>query len=323
MFLEEVGIEGFKSYATKARVAFKPGIGVIVGNNGVGKSNILDGVAWALGECDLGRLRCSSYDDLFFSGSGEYPAAETAKVELTLRLGRDKNAPVVKMARQADRRGKEAFYADGAEVSSEVYLGKIIGLNMQDAVRTLIRQEKINHFIHMTPGERLVYLADLTGRQPVQEDIINRLNAGFKNLFQVLIPEGDAGIFTAGHGGEAGLAVEASFPGKGMKNSMLLSGGEKTICSLALNLAIFDQLQSPFFLFDEVEPSLDWANHRQMQSLFRKLAEKRQLIMITHLRSTIELADSLHGIRARKDGTSFIKFYFEMNERLLRAYKCC
>ncbi|MFZ5632553.1 MAG: hypothetical protein ACOY40_06855 [Bacillota bacterium] len=45
--------------------------------------------------------------------------------------------------------------------------------------------------------------------------------------------------------------------------------------------------------------------------------------IITHLRSTTELADTLHGIRARRDGTSFIKFYFEMNERLLRAYKCC
>lgn len=323
MFLEEVRIEGFKSYATKAGVSFKPGIGVIVGNNGVGKSNILDAIAWSLGENDIGRLRCNSYSDLFFSGSGEYPEAQSARVDLSLRIGWDKSAPVVKMARQADRRGKEAFFIDGAEVSHKVYLDKISGLNLRDAVRTLIRQEKINNFIHMSPGERLEYLAGLTGLDPVPGGLLARVDAEFKHLFSILIPQGNAGVYPASQGGEAGLIIEAAFPGKGMKNSMLLSGGEKTICSLALNLAIFDQLVSPFYLFDEVEPSLDWTNHRNMQALFKKLAEKRQLIMITHLRSTIELADLLHGIRARKDGTSFIKFYFEMNERLLKAYKCC
>jgi chromosome segregation protein len=60
-----------------------------------------------------------------------------------------------------------------------------------------------------------------------------------------------------------------------------------------------------------------------MQTLLRRLALKKQLIMITHLRSTIQLANTVHGVRTRWDGSSFMKFYFVMTESLLRLYKCC
>ena len=69
----------------------------------------------------------------------------------------------------------------------------------------------------------------------------------------------------------------------------------------------------PFFLLDEVEPSLDYMNHKSMQSFLKDVADNKQLIMITHLRSTIALADTLHGVRTRWDGSSFMKFYFVMN----------
>jgi chromosome segregation ATPase len=60
-----------------------------------------------------------------------------------------------------------------------------------------------------------------------------------------------------------------------------------------------------------------------MQAFLKDVATHTQLVMITHLRSTIELADTLHGVRTRWDGSSFMKFYFDMDERLLRLYKCC
>lgn len=323
MYLAEVKISGFKSYATKTSVVFKPGIGVIIGNNGVGRSNILDAIDWALGENDLARLRCLAYEDLFFSGSPEYQRAETVAVELTLKPGGEKQAPAARIARQADRRGNEGYFIDGARVQLPVFEAKKAELGLADATRTLVRQEQINDFVRRQPRERYQQLASLLGRPEINDALAAKVNADFRTYFQILIPAGDSKIYLEEQNGAPGLAIEAAFPGKGLKNSVLLSGGEKTICSLALKLAIFEQLCSPFYLLDEVEPSLDWTNHRHMQALFRKLAQKRQLIVITHLRSTIELADTLHGIRARPDGTSFTKFYFEMNERLLRAYKCC
>ncbi|WP_194174904.1 AAA family ATPase [Desulfofundulus thermobenzoicus] len=323
MYLEEVKIHGFKSYATEIVINFKPGIGVIIGSNGVGKSNILDAIAWALGESDLHRLRCHSDTDLFFSGTREYPPAETAAVTLALKLGLEKKAPGMQMTRQRDRLGRERFLLDEEEIAQVDYQQRIKETGLLNAKKTLIRQEEINNFLALDPEDRLKYLADLFHPRPVNDDLVAKLNNGFKQMLKMLIPDSDGHLLLAATGRGPGLIVEMAFPGKGMRNSILLSGGEKTICSLALHLAFFEELPSPFYMFDEVEPSLDWTNHHHMQKLFKRLAENRQLIMITHLRSTIELADTLHGIRARNDGTSFAKFYFRMDERILRAYKCC
>ena len=72
IYIEDINITGFKSFSEKTGMSFKPGIGVIVGNNGVGKSNILDAIVWALGENDLERIRCYEHDELYFAGSKEY-----------------------------------------------------------------------------------------------------------------------------------------------------------------------------------------------------------------------------------------------------------
>ncbi len=322
MYLEDVVINGFKSYATETIISFRPGIGVVIGNNGTGKSNILDAIIWALGENNLERLRCDRTDDLFFSGSRDYPKAEAAKVTLILKHGKESEAAVTKISRQLVRDEDDAFSIDGVVLPLLGFKGEINAMGLKDAGKTLIRQEKINEFLYSRPRDRFLHLREFFDNQEVTDGLLANLRSDFKKFLNVLIPEGDGNIYATAQGGPRELAIEASFPGKGTKNSALLSGGEKTICSLAMNLAIFEQLQSPFYLLDEVEPSLDWTNHHQMQALFKGLAETRQLIMVTHLHSTMELADTLHGIRVRKDGTSFVKFYFEMNERLLRSYKC-
>ena len=65
MHLEDVYIEGFKSFSERTAMGFQPGISVIIGNNGVGKSNILDAIVWAMGEDDLNQLRCLEPITLF------------------------------------------------------------------------------------------------------------------------------------------------------------------------------------------------------------------------------------------------------------------
>lgn len=321
MYLEEAKIDGLKSYALETSLELKPGIGVIIGSNGVGKSNVLDAVAWSLGESNLERLRCSSYHDLFFCGPEGAQGAEKISVELSFRCGREKNAPVLKMARHAEPSGREEFFTNGSRVEKQFYIDKLSEMNLGNTVKTIIRQEEINRFIHNDPGGRIKYLSSML-ESTVTGNLVESINDDYRRYLKMLVPEGDGAIRLVSRNGLMGLELEAEFPGKGMKSTVLLSGGEKTICSLAANLAFFERLNSPLYLFDEVEPSLDWTNHHQMQRMFKKLSEKRQLIIITHLRSTIELADTLHGVRARGDGTSYVKFYFEMNDRILRAYKC-
>lgn len=323
MHLESVLVEGFKSYSLPTEMHFNPGIGVVVGNNGVGKSNIIDAIAWALGEDDLDRLRCYAREDLFFSGSRDAPPAEIARVRLNVRKGSD--APPTTLERSASRAGPETCSVDGRALGREEYAVALRRVGLVDSLKTLIRQEQLNDWFRLGPVERWQEALALLGRNPGgdNEELVGLWGESARRYFRLLLPEGDCRLFTLPVNGDIGLDVEVRFPDKGPKRSKLLSGGERTITSLAAKLALFDQLTSGLYLLDEVEPALDYVNHKNMQELLKTLARERQMIMITHLRSTLDLADTVHGVRTRGDGTSFMKFFMVMDERLLRLYKCC
>jgi chromosome segregation ATPase len=326
LFLEDVRIEGFKSFSEPTSMSFQPGIGVIIGNNGVGKSNILDGIVWALGEGDHTQLRCQDEEELFFSGSKKYPPAARIRIELNFKTGTGKRDPARQLVRERQRNGAERYWADDTPCNREAYERTLAELGLKDALKTIIRQEQINDLIYRSPKERLGWLATFVANGK-ETDLTERLSRNvaplFQNYLKLLMPEGDARILLVeGNGGE-GLEIEVDLPGNRVRKAHQLSGGEKSVTSLALKLALFDLFETPFFLLDEVEPSLDYTNHKSMQALLKTVASKKQLIMITHLRSTIELANTLHGVRARQDGSSFMKFYFVMDERFLRLYKCC
>ena len=155
------------------------------------------------------------------------------------------------------------------------------------------------------------------------EELREQTDPLFQRYLHYLFPEGEGSLRIVTGKKGIGLEVEVAVKGMNIRRAHQLSGGEKSITSLALKLALFDRLRTPFYLLDEVEPALDYINHKSMQALLKELSAKKQLVMVTHLRSTVELADTVHGVRTRPDGSSFMKFYFVMDERLLRLYKCC
>jgi chromosome segregation ATPase len=326
MFLEDVTIEGFKSFSESTSMAFQPGIGVIMGNNGVGKSNILDAMVWALGENDLNKLRCREMDELFFSGNAKYPPADKIRVELCFKESPEQKTPTLLMERVLNKNGQEDYKAQGEALSSKAYQERLAEFHLTDALKTIIRQEQITDLFQVAPGERFLRVQGLmNGPNPafLRQMLIRDVAPLFKKYLGYLFPEGEGHLLVMDGNEEKCLEVEVAVRGKQVRKAHQISGGEKSITSLALKLALFDSLHSPFYLLDEVEPSLDYTNHKSMQALLKSLIEKKQLIMITHLRSTIELANTLHGVRSRPDGSTFMKFYFVMNERLLRLYKCC
>ena len=324
IYLEDVNIEGFKSFSEKTNMSFQPGIGVIIGNNGVGKSNILDAIVWALGENDLDRIRCYEKQELFFAGSKDYPPAPKIRVEL--KKGEKKDAPGILVARERTKNGEDLYWIDKTGYAREDYREKLDANNLRHCLSTIIRQEQINDVLQLNPWQRFDDIRQVLGLQSEEEtvgclkDIIGPL---FQRYMSYLIPLGDVQLDVISKDGHRGLEIEVNLPGNRLRRAHQLSGGEKSITSLALKLAIFHQLESPFFLLDEVEPSLDYTNHKSMQAFLKDVADSKQLIMITHLRSTIALANTVHGVRTRWDGSSFMKFYFVMDERLLRLYKCC
>ena len=326
MHLEDVNIEGFKSFSEETNMSFQPGIGVIIGNNGVGKSNILDAIVWAMGDNDLERIRCYEQEELFFAGSKDYPPASDIRVELNIKEGVEEDAASVRLAREMDRAGRSKYYIQGNQCSLGEYKETLDRYNLGHALKTIIRQEQINDLLQQHPVGRIRAICTLLEKEENGDTIAylkQTIDPVFKRYMSYLMPAAQVALLTSEFDGRPGLDIEIVLKGNRVRRAHQLSGGEKSITSLALKLALFRGLESPFFLLDEVEPSLDYTNHKAMQAFLKDVASDKQLIMITHLRSTIELANTLHGVRTRWDGSSFMKFYFVMEERLLRLYKCC
>jgi chromosome segregation protein len=101
-----------------------------------------------------------------------------------------------------------------------------------------------------------------------------------------------------------GIEVEARPPGKKVKRLSLLSGGERSLTAVALLVAIFRARPSPFYLLDEVEAALDDTNLGRLIELIEQLRESSQLLIITHQKRTMEIADALYGVTMRGDGIS-------------------
>ncbi|MFF0487547.1 chromosome segregation protein SMC [Nocardia sp. NPDC004068] len=126
----------------------------------------------------------------------------------------------------------------------------------------------------------------------------------FVEVFGKLFPGGEGRLLLTEPGDllATGVEVEARPPGKKVKRLSLLSGGEKSLTAVALLVAIFRARPSPFYVMDEVEAALDDTNLRRLIGLFEQLREKSQLIVITHQKPTMEIADALYGVSMRGDG---------------------
>ena len=103
-----------------------------------------------------------------------------------------------------------------------------------------------------------------------------------------------------------GVEVEARPAGKRVKRLSLLSGGERALVAVAFLVALFRARPSPFYILDEVEAALDDVNLGRLLELYAELRETSQLVVITHQKRTMEIADALYGVSMRADGVSAV-----------------
>ena len=104
----------------------------------------------------------------------------------------------------------------------------------------------------------------------------------------------------------SGIDIMVQPPGKSAKNLTLLSGGEKAMAAIALVFGIFQVKPSPFCLLDEVDAPLDDANSRRFNVMLREMSAETQFIVITHNRTTMEVADILYGVTMQSPGVSSV-----------------
>ena len=128
----------------------------------------------------------------------------------------------------------------------------------------------------------------------------------FKVIFARLFPGGEGRLILTNPDDimNSGVDVEARPPGKRVKRLSLLSGGERSLVAVAMLVAIFKARPSPFYVMDEVEAALDDTNLGRLLGVFEELRERSQLIIITHQKRTMEIADALYGVTMRGDGVS-------------------
>jgi chromosome segregation protein len=128
----------------------------------------------------------------------------------------------------------------------------------------------------------------------------------FKDIFARLFPGGEGRLILTEPDNllTTGVDIEARPPGKRIKRLSLLSGGEKSLTVVAMLVAIFKSRPSPFYILDEVEAALDDVNLQRLLGVLEDLRTNSQLIIITHQKRTMEVADALYGVTMRGDGVS-------------------
>ncbi|MGI6877667.1 chromosome segregation protein SMC [Microbacterium sp. gxy059] len=152
-------------------------------------------------------------------------------------------------------------------------------------------------------------IADLDERmQTIFAEAFADTQRAFDEMFPILFPGGSGSISLTDPDDMLATGIEVAVrpAGKKIERLSLLSGGERSLAAVALLTAIFTARPSPFYILDEVEAALDDANLGRLLGVFEKLRENSQLLVITHQKRTMEIADALYGVSMRQDGVSAV-----------------
>jgi chromosome segregation protein len=166
MYLKAVQMKGFKSFPSKTRLDFGPGVSVIVGPNGSGKSNVSDAIVWALGEQSASAVRGQQMQDLLFGGAEGVPSASAAEVELVFDNSDgmlDSGFSELSITRRLSRDGEGEYRINGArcrlvdviEVLSDSGLGK--------EMHSVLSQGKVDEIVASKPKDRRLLVEEAAG----------------------------------------------------------------------------------------------------------------------------------------------------------------
>ncbi|MDQ4502248.1 chromosome segregation protein SMC [Sinomonas sp. ASV322] len=191
-------------------------------------------------------------------------------------------------------------------------LGKVNPLALEEFAALEERHRFLNEQLEDLKSSRrdlLAIIKDVDDRvQRVFAEAYADTAVQFERVFGRLFPGGEGRLVLTDPEDmlTTGIEVEARPAGKKIKRLSLLSGGERSLTAVALLVAIFKARPSPFYVMDEVEAALDDTNLGRLITIFEELRESSQLIVITHQKRTMEVADALYGVSMRGDGVSTV-----------------
>ena len=244
---------------------------------------------------------------------GDRLARQASRIRLQ-EIERDVQDLGAELADLLSRLPSDASEADWqAEIEGvERRIARLGPINLA-AIDEFNQQSERKHYLDSQHHDLVEALATLEGaiRRMDREtrarfrETFDRLNAGFQAMFPRLLGGGQAALELTGEDLlETGVTVTARPPGKRNTSIHLLSGGEKALTAIALVFAIFELNPAPFCLLDEVDAPLDDANVGRFCTLLRSMADRVQFIIVTHNKTTMELADHLVGVTMHEPGVS-------------------
>ena len=166
MYLKEIEIQGFKSFADKTRVVFDQGVTAVVGPNGSGKSNITESLRWALGESSIKSLRGGKMPDVIFAGTESRKPLNYASVIVTLdnEDGFIKDAgQVIKVERHIYRSGDSEYRIDGKKVRLRDIHDLFLDTGLGRDSFSIISQGKVEEIFNSKPEERRAIFEEAAG----------------------------------------------------------------------------------------------------------------------------------------------------------------
>ncbi|MET0481212.1 MAG: AAA family ATPase, partial [Mycetocola sp.] len=191
-------------------------------------------------------------------------------------------------------------------------LGRVNPLALEEFAareqRHVFRTEQLTDLTN-TRKDLLAIIEELDEKmQVIFGEAFDDTKAAFAEVFPILFPGGTGSISLTNPDDllTTGIEVSVKPAGKKIERLSLLSGGERSLAAVALLIAIFKARPSPFYIMDEVEAALDDANLGRLLTIFEDLRRTSQLIVITHQKRTMEIADALYGVSMRQDGVSAV-----------------
>jgi chromosome segregation ATPase len=166
MHLKSITLKGFKSFPERTRLEFSPGVSVVVGPNGCGKSNITDGVLWALGEQSPLAVRGQSMQDVIFAGGRERSARGSAEVEVVIdnsdgAAGAEFSE--ISVVRRLDRNGDGEYRLNGARCRLADVTDALSDASLGREMHSVIGQGKVEAIVLSKPRERRLLIEEAAG----------------------------------------------------------------------------------------------------------------------------------------------------------------
>jgi chromosome segregation ATPase len=166
MHLKSITLKGFKSFPERTKLEFSPGVSVVVGPNGCGKSNITDGVLWALGEQSPLAVRGSSMQDVIFAGSSDRPARSSAEVEVVIDNSdgaAGSEFSEISVVRRLGRDGEGGYRLNGASCRLADVTEALSDASLGREMHSVIGQGKVEEIVLSKPRERRMLIEEAAG----------------------------------------------------------------------------------------------------------------------------------------------------------------